>query len=207
MQKIDLKKISDPYFKSTSQPVLLSLPPRNYLSLQGKGDPSSADFATHLEALYATAYALKFICKAEGKDFMVPPLEGLWWYDEERWSGLSIEDAAVKVPRSEWEYQLLIMVPDFVHQEQCLEAIENAWKKKKNQAITSINPLTYHEPLVVQVLHTGPYSTEPDSLRILKEFTDAKGLKRAGRHHEIYLSDNRKTPPERLKTLLREPVH
>ncbi|WP_262920138.1 GyrI-like domain-containing protein [Niabella hibiscisoli] len=104
MEKLDLTKKYKSYFTATTQPQIVNIEPASFISIRGKGDPSGEAFAKDIEAMYSTAYAMKFTCKDEGKDFVVSKLEGQWWFDETRFTGQTMNSAAVEVPRSEWEY-------------------------------------------------------------------------------------------------------
>lgn len=206
MEKLDLAKHFKSYYSAKSKPELVHIEKAQYLSIQGKGDPSGDDFAQKIQAIYPVAYALKFAFKAKDKDFVVAKLEGLWWYDEERYAGVTIADSPTAIPRSEWEYRLLIRIPDFVAQKDVETAVEACFASKGQAAIREVSYFEMEEGKVVQMLHTGPFDNEPETLAKLKEFISAHKLGRNGLHHEIYLSDFRKTPPDKLKTILREPV-
>ncbi|GGM79773.1 transcriptional regulator [Dyadobacter beijingensis] len=206
MEKLDLTKHFKSYYTAKAQPELLEIGQACYLSIQGKGDPSGRDFMQKIQAIYPVAYALKFAFKAKKKDFVVAKLEGLWWYDEARYAGISIADSPKAIPRSEWEYRLLIRLPDYVTQKDVEGAVEMSFASKGTAAIRDVSWFEMEEGKVVQILHTGPFDNEPETLAKLNEFMTAHSLGRNGLHHEIYLSDFRKTAPEKLKTILREPV-
>jgi hypothetical protein len=148
---------------------------------------------------------MKFACKEKGADFVVSKLEGLWWFDEEKYPNKSIA-TSVEVPRSEWEYRLLIRMPDFVTKKDLDKAVEAAIEKKNLSTAREIEFFELSEGKCVQMLHVGPFSKEPESLQQIGVFMNDNDFKRNGLHHEIYLSDFRKTSPEKLKTILREPV-
>ena len=114
MEKLDLSKKYRSYYQAKTTVEELVIEEAGYLAIEGKGDPSAAEFSRNIEALYGIAYAIKFLCKDQGNDFVVPKLEGNWWYDENKYARLSPEHAALEVPRSEWQYQLMIRMPDFV---------------------------------------------------------------------------------------------
>src|ERR1044071_937495 len=114
MEKLDLTKQYKTYYTAKTTPEIVEIEQAQFLSITGKGDPSGKEFTQRIEALYSTAYAIKFVFKSEGKDFIVPKLEGLWWFDEKKYTSLTIIDTPSKVPREEWEYKLLIRLPDFV---------------------------------------------------------------------------------------------
>lgn len=206
MEKLDLAKKYKTYFTAKTKPEIVEIEPAQYISITGKGDPSGEAFAAYIEALYSTAYTLKFACKAGGNDFVVSKLEGLWWYDENKYAGKNMSNAPVDIPRSEWEYRLLIRLPDFVTQNDLEASKETVMAKKNNPLVNRVELYTMSEGKCVQILHIGPFATEPETLQQIMAFTTANKLGRNGLHHEIYLSDFRKTAPEKLKTILREPV-
>ncbi len=206
MNKLDLTKAHKSYFSAKTKPELVTIESARFISIQGKGDPSGQPFADNIEALYTIAYTLKFMYKAKDHDFVVSKLEGLWWFDEEKFRNKNIASSSVEVPRSEWEYRLLIRLPDFVLEPEIETAKQAARAKQKSPLVTKVEFFTMNEGKSVQMLHVGPFSTEPESLRQIWLFMEANKLDRNGLHHEIYLSDFRKTEPQKLKTILREPV-
>lgn len=204
MEKMDLTRQYRHYYTASAIPQIIEIEPAQYLSITGKGDPSEPEFAAHIEALYATAYTLKFDYKTRHKDFTVAKLEGLWWYDEANYPGRTIA-AATDVPRSEWEYRLLIRLPDYITPDAITAAQKTVMAKKKLQLADCVTFFEMAEGSCVQMLHTGPFATETTTLRQMAAFMDANRMIKNGLHHEIYLSDFRKTPPEKLRTILREP--
>lgn len=206
MEKLDLTKRFKKYYTAKKEPQVLEIEQAQFLSITGKGDPSEKAYSDKLQTLYATAYAVKFMCKAIGKDFVVAKLEGLWSYDEEKFKNVSMRDAPVKIPRSEWRYRMLIRMPDYVTAEQIKTSIETVVRKKQILLANEVELYTMNEGKVVQMLHIGPFSQEYETLEQMTQFIEANNLKRNGLHHEIYLSDFRKTPSHLLKTILREPV-
>lgn len=206
MQKLDLTKAYKSYYTAKAKPELVIIEKAAYLSLRGMGDPSGKEFANCIQAMYATAYDVKFFYKNGGKDFTVAKLEGLWRFDEQKYSCVSIEEAPTKVPRSEWEYSLLIRLPEYITPEQVKVSVENVVLKKGIFLANEIEYFEMKEGKCVQMLHIGPFDTEPETLKQIMAFSQEHGLKKNGLHHEIYLSDFRKTAPEKLKTILREPV-
>jgi hypothetical protein len=149
-------------------------------------------------ALYAAAYTIKFASKAAGKDFKVSSLEAQVWVDD-RYP--CFQDS----PRTEWHWNLLIRVPSFVTGRDLAKAV--AAKGEKAPGIASVRVETLKEGASVQMLHVGPYADEPATIQAMIEFAATQGLEPHGHHHEIYLSDPRRVPPERLRTILRIPVH
>ncbi|NJM25546.1 MAG: hypothetical protein HC859_08685 [Bacteroidia bacterium] len=204
--KTDLGKTRRDYYRAGATPNLINIDKTRYLSITGVGDPDGHPFSQRVEGLYAVAYAVKFINKQRGCDFVMPKLEGLWWFDEQRFGGVSMETAPRDVPRAHWRYRLLIQMPEFVELGDLPLAIETVKTKK---SLRQAEDVLWHELMegaCVQVLHTGPFGEEGKSLGRLANFMTNNGLTRNGLHHEIYLSDFRRVPPERLKTILREPI-
>ncbi len=199
--KIDLKKDrKDLYQPRAGEFTDVDVPPMRYLSIDGHGDPNtSPEYASAVQALYTTGYAIKFACKARtGDDFVVGPLEGLW----------SSDDPAVFVDRrkSEWDWTMLIPLPDVVSAEDIDTGLAKA-AQKKELPFGRIRILDLHEGPSLQIMHIGSYDDEAPTLaRLHHEVMPERGLTWNGRHHEIYLSDPRKAAPEKLKTVLRQPV-
>jgi hypothetical protein len=206
MEKLDLAKACKAYYTAKNKPELVLIEPAQFLSITGKGDPSEQPYADKLQALYAVAYTIKFRCKAMEKDFVVAKLEGLWSFDEETYENISMEEAPLKIPRSEWNYRMLIQLPEYVTEEHITTAVQIVLTKKQIMLAKEVALFKMKEGKVVQMLHTGPFSNEPQSLEQMMVFIKANDLKKNGLHHEIYLSDFRKTVPAKLKTILREPV-
>jgi hypothetical protein len=186
--KVDLKKTLDGFRAKQGEFRFLDVPEARYLMTDGHGDPNSAVFG---EALYPVAYRLKFASKRErGRDYVVPPLEGLWWADD-----MTVFTAARD--KSQWDWTLMILVPDWVDEE--LYATVEAPPRVR------FAPLA--EGRCVQTLHVGSFDDEgPVLARMHDEVIPGQGLVPTGRHHEIYLSDFRRVPPERRRTILRQPV-
>jgi hypothetical protein len=206
MEKFDLTKKYKNYFTAKTKPTLSEIEPAQFLSITGKGDPSGDDFAGKIQAMYPVAYTLKFAFKSKGKDFTVSKLEALWWFDMKKYGDVGMDDAPVKIPRKEWEYRILIRLPEFVKRKDVERAVEEVFSKKN---ISLVRKLEYHEMnegKCVQMLHVGPFDKEPETLRVMQGFMEENNFRQNGLHHEIYLSDFRKTTPVKLKTILREPV-
>jgi hypothetical protein len=205
MEKTDLARKYKSYYSAKPKPELVEFGEISYLSISGKGDPSSQGFENKVQALYPVAYALKFLAKAQGRDFIVPKLEGLWWYDE-TYQNISMSEAPLRIPRSEWCWRLLIRMPESLSSNHLKEVIPVVKAKKNTTHIDEVEFFTLTEGKVVQMLHVGSFDKEPETLKIIQQFTAEHGFQKAGLHHEIYLSDFRKTAPSKLKTILREPV-
>jgi hypothetical protein len=206
MEKLDLTKQYKSYFSAKPKPELVDIEKAYYVAITGKGDPSGEEFLARIQALYPTIYAIKFMFKAKGKDFTVSKLEALWWFDEALYQAISMADAPTKIPRSEWEYRLLIRLPNFVKEEDMEVGKQSVISKKNNTLVQEISYFGMQEGKCVQMLHVGPFSEEPTSLALIQTFCEEHQLQKNGLHHEIYLSDFNKTAPEKLKTILREPV-
>lgn len=199
MNKLDLTKLFKQYYTATAIPELVTIEKGLFVTITGKGDPNGAAFGEATAALYAVAYGIKFSSKQKDRDFTVSKLEGFWWVDDNSVDPLT-------VPRDQWHYELAIRLPDDVTRQQFSEAVISAEKKKKSVFIREVDFKHFEEGLCIQLLHTGPFSEEPISLKKMEDFMHQQGLQMNGRHHEIYLSDYRKVAPEKLKTILRHPV-
>jgi hypothetical protein len=198
MPKLDLVKEYKSYYKANRKPEVVEHSEANYLTVEGKGEPAGGVFVSKVEALYPLAYGIKKICKEQGKDFGVPKLEGLWWVEGNK--------PALEVPRSKWCWKLLIRMPEFVTLEMMQSVQPEVAKKKNNNLIKGISFEKLTEGKCVQVMHIGPYSAEPETINSLMEFISENGQSINGLHHEIYLSDPRKTEPSKMKTIIRYPV-
>jgi hypothetical protein len=197
--KLDLAKADKSYYSGANTPQLLQLEQKIYLAIADKGAPDSTAFASATEALFTVAYGIKRICKDNNHDFTVPKLEGLGWVEQGK--------DALEVPREEWQWKLLIRMPEFVSRDFAEQARANAIAKKKElNQMKQVAFETLHEGLCVQMLHIGPYSTEPETIAQIQAFMREHQLIQNGLHHEIYLSDPRKVMPASLKTILRFPV-
>lgn len=200
MDKLDLKKVRKALFSAPlNHFTLIDAPPAAYLMVDGRGDPNAApEYRLAVESLYATAYAAKFMCKAEGRDFVVPPLEGLW-------SAPNPESFTAR-RKHEWDWTMMIMVPDDLDQSMFQQAVARC--RSRGGALSATLRLeTLREGLCLQALHVGGYDDEGPLLdRLHHEIMPQGGYSFGGRHHEVYLSDPRKTPAAKLRTLVRQPV-
>ena len=200
--KTDLTKTLDGYRARLGEFRLLELPPSRYLAIDGHGDPNTAPaYAQALEALYPVAYALKFASRRElDRDYVVPPLEGLWWAED-------MEAFTTARDKSRWDWTLMILVPEWVGDPLVDEAITTVRTKKSPTRIDDLRILPLSEGTCLQTLHVGSYDDEAPLLqRLHDEVIPGQGLRLAGLHHEIYLSDARRVAPERRRTILRQPV-
>lgn len=201
MTKVDFKKTLDSYQAKHGQFRVLEVPPMQYLMVDGHGDPNvDREFTDALEALYPVAYKLKFASKANGKDYAVPPLEGLWWSDD-------MDTFTSARDKSKWDWTMMLMVPDWITREMFEQVLQLVAEKKRPASLDKVRLETLDEGLCVQTLHIGSYDNETAVLEKLHhEFIPDNDLKMVKKHHEIYFSDFRKVAPEKLKTILRQPV-
>jgi hypothetical protein len=200
VSKVDYKKEYAALYKARAgKPVLVDVPPLQYLMIDGEGSPDSKAFADALETLYPVAYTLKFMCKRSphGIDYGVMPLEGLWWADD-------MDDFVVR-HKDRWKWTLLILQPDVVTAELFAGAVAQVRERKNPALLARVRLERFREGRAAQVLHVGPYSDEGPAIAALHAFIAEQGFKLGGRHHEIYLSDARRTAPARLRTILRQP--
>ncbi|MFJ5957691.1 GyrI-like domain-containing protein [Paenarthrobacter sp. NPDC092416] len=202
METYDVKKDrKDLYAPKAGDFRIIDVPELQFLMIDGHGDPNTAAaYKEAVEALYTASYAVRAVAKARlGRVHTVAPLEGLW----------SAEDMEVFRTRekSAWDWTMMISQPAWITPEMVQEALTSAQKKKQLPALGLVRFETYKEGRSVQILHVGSYDDEGPTLeRLHDRFLPANGLTPTGRHHEIYLSDARKTEPAKLKTVLRQPV-
>jgi len=211
MKILDLKKQYKHLYQPSAKKIeTLQIPDLQFAMIDGsieKGsEPGrSLSFAEATQAIYGLAYTLKFTLKkrkTQAIDYPVMALEGLWWV-EDGFFDITIKD--------NWFYTLMIMLPDVITKDLFEDAREQVHKKKGNSEMLNRLRLDhFEEGLCVQVMHIGPYATEPATIERMKEFMKVNGLKDNvgpnGKHHEIYLSDPRKAAPDKMKTVLRHPV-
>lgn len=197
-----VKERKDLYKPSAKHPSIVEVPEMAFLMIDGSGDPNGAEFSEKVGDLYSAAYTMKFSLKKDSPelDFKVAPLDGLWWAPD---MAAFTEDHGDK---SSWLWTAMIAVPDFITAGQLAAATEQAFQKKGNEAVREVRLERYAEGLAVQMMHIGPYSEEAPNIRRMHEFAREQGYAPAGKHHEIYLSDPGRTAPERLKTVIRQPV-
>jgi hypothetical protein len=206
MEKLDLKKKYKTYYTAAKKPEFREIEAAQYISITGKGDPNSEAYTDRVQALFSVAFTLKFASKQEGKDFVVPKLEGLWWFDDAKYGQISLGEAPQLIPRSEWHWRMMIRMPEFVGPQALTAAVDTVWQKKQPALAREVEWFTRSPERVVQILHVGPFEREPETLLILQQFVEEQDLKKAGHHHEIYLSDINRVDPEKWRTILREPV-
>lgn len=200
MEKLDLKKTRKELFSAPRDRfVLIDAPPVVYLMADGHGDPNTVpEYRLAVESLYSTAYSIKFMCKEKGRDFVVPPLEGLW-------SAPNPESFTAR-RKDEWDWTMMIMVPDYVDEAMFREARARS-ERKSGKLSATLRLETLTEGPCLQALHVGSYDDEgPLLARLHDEIMPEGGYGFGGRHHEVYLGDPRKTPAAKLRTVIRQPV-
>ncbi len=191
-----------------NKPGIVEIPPINYLAVRGSGDPNEegSEYKQSIGLLYGIAFTIKMSKMGDHRingyfDYVVPPLEGLWWQD-----GVKGIDY---VHKENFQFISVIRLPDFVKKEDFDWAVKEAERKKKTD-FSKVEFMSYHEGLCVQCMHIGAYDDEPKTVRLMHDFMEEQGyeldITESRYHHEIYLSDARKVAPERLKTVLRHPI-
>ena len=204
----DFKKEYKEFYLPKAKPELVTVPPMNYIAVRGKGDPNEENgaYKQAISLLYGVAYTIKMSKKGDHRiegyfDFVVPPLEGFWQQE-----GTATIDY---VHKENFEWVSVIRLPDFVTEADFDWAVREATIKKK-QDFSTVEFLTIEEGLCVQCMHTGPYDNEPETVAAMDAFLAENGyatdITDTRWHHEIYLSDVRKTAPEKLKTVIRHPI-
>lgn len=200
-KKIDLKKeFPDLYRPSAKKVVEVVVPAFPYLMVDGEGDPNTSPaYAEAVEALFSVSYATKFRVKKGGQrpDYVVMPLEGLWWSDD--------LGSFTRGDRSRWRWTMMILQPPFVPAAVIEDAIEDVGRKKELPALEKLRLETFDEGRCAQTLHVGPFSEEGPTIERVHDFIRARSTL-TGKHHEIYLSDIRRAAPEKWKTIIRQPM-
>lgn len=199
--KIDFKRTLPAYSAERGKFQIVDVPPLQYLMVDGSGDPNTAqEYRDAVGALYPLAYSLKFASKGLDKDYVVMPLEALWW-------AADMDSFTSDRDKSKWNWTAMIMVPDWIDAAMFDAAVSSSRKKNPPDALDQIRLSGLSEGRCVQILHIGPYDDEAETLaRMHDEYIPDAGLTMTGKHHEIYLSDPRRVEPARLRTILRQPV-
>ena len=204
----DFKKEYKEFYMPKNKPEIVSVPAANFIAVRGSGDPNEegGDYQQAIGVLYAVAYTLKMSRKTDYRiegfyDDVVPPLEGFWWQDHV--AGIDYTD------KSLFNWISVIRLPDFITESDFDWAVKTAAKKKKLDCSKS-EFLTVDEGLCVQIMHTGPFDKEPETVAAMDRYIAENGYENdfsdSRLHHEIYLSDARKVPPEKWKTVIRHPI-
>lgn len=203
MLKLDLKKTEPELYAAEPKPRLVTVPTRTFLMIDGHGDPdvAASGYTAAVETLYTVAYTIRFALKrAEVVEYPVPPMEGLWWTD-------AFSDTPEHLRRDEWNWTMMIPQPPQVTAAVFADGLAASRRKKGDRdGFARLRLAEFTEGLSVQMLHIGPFSAEPRTMDEMVRYTEDNGRSWTGRHHEIYLSDPRKTAPEKLKTILRHGV-
>ncbi|MFW9901042.1 MAG: GyrI-like domain-containing protein [Candidatus Thorarchaeota archaeon] len=202
--KVDFKKSMKKFYNPSAKEIeMVEVPEMQFLMIDGMGSPGdSKEYMDALAVLYPVAFKTKFISKAKGKDYVVPPLEGLWWADN--------MDDFIEGKRDQWKWTMMIMQPDWITQDIINEAKKATMVKKPelSKLITKLRLEKYKEGKAAQMMHIGPYSEEGPTVQKLHDFIKHEGGKFEGhnlKHHEIYLSDPRKANQATMKTVIRQP--
>ena len=210
MDKLDYKKEYKDLYQPKTKPSIIDVPEMIFIAVNGKGDPNTcAEYKQAMEILYGLSFTIK-MSKMNGTqpdgyfEYVVPPLEGLWYLDDMTFDGLNISD------KSKFKWTSMIRQPEFVTEEVFAKAKAALKKKKPDLDLTKARLVKITEGLCVQIMHNGAYDDEPESIRKMKAFIAENGYAEdftADRmHHEIYLSDPRRCAPEKLKTVIRHPI-
>jgi len=199
MTKLDLRKELKRYYTAKRKPELIDVPEGKFLTILGKGDPNGEEYQRAMMALYGVSYTLKFDRKAEGRDYNVMHLEGLWWVDG------GVFDLNDPAPREQWRWKSMIRQPDFITDEMVEEVRPGVWEKR-GPKVDEVKLESFHEGLSAQVMHVGPYSEEGPTIQLLHDYITEQGYRMRGDHHEIYMSDPRRSKPEKLKTIIRHQI-
>jgi len=196
-EKLDLYKAHKQEYVAKAQPSLVEVGKATYLAIDGRSAPGGDAFVAGIGALYGVAYTVKMTRKFAGlQDYAVCKLECLWG-DASGSAGFETED------REQWPWQLLIRTPDFVTPKELSDAVAVLLKRGKEPEVQRVHMVSLNEGTCVQALHVGPYSEECKTFAAMQSFAESKQMTAHGGHHEIYISDPRRVPPEKLKTILR----
>lgn len=200
--KIDFKKTLDAYRAQRGRFRIVDVPDMQYLKVDGRGDPNTSPaFAQAVRALYPVAYAVKFASRRDlGRDYVVPPLEGLWWAED-------MDAFTIARDTSRWDWTIMLMVPDWIDRAMVDAAVEHARAKSPPARLDDVRLEELSEGRCVQTLHVGSFDDEAEVLtRMHREFLPNNEMRMTGTHHEIYLSDFRRVPPHKQRTILRQPI-
>ena len=201
--KADLKKQFPEFYKPSRDPHIIDVPEMKFFMVDGTGYPGDNPlYQEAMQLLYGVSFTLKMkIMKPTGRDYVVPPLEGLWWADDMK---VFAEDYMKR--KDEWKWTSMIRIPDFVSEDQIKKGLQAFKESKKPENFDKLRYQSYTEGTVVQVLHVGPFSEEGPVIEKMHEYAINQGYSLHKKHHEIYLSDPRRTKPEKLRTVIRQPI-
>lgn len=202
-EKMDLKQdLKHLYQPSAKTPAIVDVPEMAFLMLDGAGNPNtSPDYQAAVEALYGVSYALKFMTKKQlERDYVVMPLEGLWW-------GTPLgQHNFTEADKDKFQWTMMIAQPDFISNEMVSAAVADVRRKKGLPNLDALRFERFAEGTSVQILYRGSYDDEGPTINRMHQFALDQGYQLRGKHHEIYLSDPRRTAPEKVKTVLRHPI-
>ncbi|MHA2095928.1 MAG: GyrI-like domain-containing protein [Candidatus Hodarchaeales archaeon] len=203
VKKSDLKKQFPMLYNPARDPHIIDIPDMWFFMVDGTGHPGNNPlYQEAMQLLYGASFTLKMsVMKPLGKDYVVPPLEGLWWAED-----MTVFTKSFMEKKDEWKWTSMIRIPDFVEEEQIKKALRIFKEKKNPENIHKIRYEKYSEGTVVQVLHLGPYSEEGPIINNMHKYAGDNGYLLHNKHHEIYLSDPRRTKPEKLRTVIRQPI-
>ncbi|MCW4013469.1 MAG: GyrI-like domain-containing protein [Candidatus Bathyarchaeota archaeon] len=199
MSKVDLSRELKDVYKAKKEPALIDVPVGKFLAIDGTGDPNGEEYQEAMMALYGSAYTLKFHYNTLGSDFKVMALEGLWWIEN------GVFDMNNPAPRENWRWTSMIRVPNYVTQKE-FDVVLPAIIEKRGEKVKEVRLMEFDEGLSAQIMHIGPYSEETPTINRLHNWVTEQGYRLRDKHHEIYMSDPRRTAPEKLKTIIRHPV-
>ncbi len=210
MTSFDFKKEYKDLYLPPKKPTVIDVPKMRFVMVDGQGDPNTSEYYKKaVELLYGISYGIKMSKKTGNKpkgyfDYVVPPLEGFWWFEEDYFDG------SVIGRKNEFNWTMMIRQPEFVTPLVFENAKEVLSKKKPGIDISIIRLEDFTEGLCAQIMHIGPYDNEPLTVAMLDAFISEQGCRTdmsvSRKHHEIYLGDPRKTAPEKLKTVIRHPI-
>ncbi len=202
-KKIDLKKQFPMLYNPSRDPHIIEIPDMWFFMVDGTGYPGDNPlYQEAMQLLYGVSYTLKMsVMKPAGNDYVVLPIEGLWWADD-----MNVFTEEFIERKDEWKWTSMIRIPDFVTKEQIEHALILFEEKKNPGNFHKIRYELYREGTVVQVLHLGPFSEEGPIIANMHQFALDSGYVLHNKHHEIYLSDPRRTKPEKLRTIIRQPI-
>jgi hypothetical protein len=201
MEKLELKKTLKYLYEPSARDFsVVDVPAMNFIMIDGQGNPNiSKEYAESLQALYTAAYTLKFSIKKKlGVDYPVMASEGLWWMDDMREFSVARKD--------DWKWTMMIMQPEIVTPDLFSQAVSEALKKKEQPALSKLRLEHFHEGLAAQILYFGAYADEGPTIARMHKFIEESGYTRLGKHHEVYLGDPRRSAPEKLRTVIRQPM-
>lgn len=200
MKTIDLKMTLKPFYTaSAAKPALVDVPPLKALMIDGQGDPNGPAFQEAVGTLYSVAYTLKFTFKKKRAiDYPVMALEGLWCADDPAFF--------MNGERDKWRWTIFVVLPDVVEKKDVTAAVEAVREKAKFPRFPEVRFEKFSEGRAAQIMHVGPYAAEAPTIEKLHRFIEEQGYRLRGAHHEIYMGDPRRAAPEKLRTIIRQPV-